>query len=38
MTKPGNMIWAPSKAVPAYTTDYGKTWTYTNLPPLPTRG
>ena len=34
VTKPGNVIWAPSKAVPAYTTDYGKTWTYTNLPPL----
>jgi hypothetical protein len=34
VTAPGKMIWAPSKAVPAYTTDYGKTWTYTDLPPL----
>jgi hypothetical protein len=34
VTKPGNVIWAPCGAVPAYTTDNGATWTYTNLPAL----
>ena len=34
VTKPGNIIWAPSNSVPAYSTDNGTTWTYTNLPDL----
>jgi hypothetical protein len=34
VTKPGNVIWAPSRMRPAYTTDNGATWTYTNLPAL----
>ncbi len=34
VTKTGNVIWAPSYAAPAYTTDNGATWTYTNLPAL----
>jgi hypothetical protein len=34
VTKPGNVIWAPTYAVPAYTTDNGATWAYTNLPAL----
>jgi hypothetical protein len=35
VTKPNNVVWAPCGAVPAYTTDNGATWTYTNLPALP---
>jgi photosystem II stability/assembly factor-like uncharacterized protein len=36
VTKPNNVVWAPcGGAVPAYTTDNGATWTYTNLPALP---
>ena len=38
VTKPGNIVWAPSGAVPAYSTDNGATWTYTNLPALPAVG
>jgi hypothetical protein len=38
VTTPGNMVWAPSGAVPAYSTDNGATWTYTNLPALPAVG
>jgi len=38
VTKPGNVIWAPGGARPAYTTDNGATWTYTNLPALPAVG
>lgn len=38
VTKPGNVVWAPSGAVPAYTTDNGASWTYTNLPSLPAVG
>jgi photosystem II stability/assembly factor-like uncharacterized protein len=38
VTKPGNVIWAPSNMRPAYTTDNGATWTYTNLPALPAVG
>jgi hypothetical protein len=34
VTKPGNVVWAPGGARPAYTTDNGATWTYTNLPAL----
>jgi hypothetical protein len=34
VTKPGHIVWAPSKSVPAYTTNHGASWTYTNLPPL----
>ncbi len=34
VTKPGNVVWAPANSVPAYTTDNGASWTYTNLPPL----
>jgi hypothetical protein len=34
VVKPGHIVWAPAKSVPAYTTDGGATWTYTNLPPL----
>ena len=34
VTKPGNIIWAPSNSIPAYSTDNGTTWTYTNLPAL----
>ena len=32
VTKPGYIVWAPSDSVPAYTTDHGANWTYTNLP------
>lgn len=34
VTKPNNVVWAPSHAAPAYTTDNGASWTYTNLPAL----
>ena len=34
VTKPGHIVWAPSHAAPAYTTDSGASWTYTNLPAL----
>jgi len=34
VTRPGNIVWSPSGAVPAYSTDNGATWTYTNLPSL----
>ncbi len=34
VVKPGHIVWAPSQSVPAYTTDNGATWTYTNLPAL----
>ncbi|MRV72634.1 dockerin [Duganella sp. FT92W] len=34
VTKPNNVVWAPSNSVPAYTTNNGATWTYTNLPGL----
>ncbi|SFV00957.1 sialidase family protein [Pseudoduganella namucuonensis] len=32
VTKPGHIVWAPSGSVPAYTTNHGANWTYTNLP------
>ncbi|GJI95423.1 carbohydrate-binding protein [Duganella caerulea] len=32
--QPGHIVWAPAQSVPAYTTDNGATWTYTNLPAL----
>ncbi len=32
VTKPGYIVWAPSDSVPAYTTNHGANWTYTNLP------
>lgn len=32
VTKPGHIVWAPADSVPAYTTNHGATWTYTNLP------
>jgi xyloglucan-specific exo-beta-1,4-glucanase len=32
VTKPGHIIWAPNDSVPAYTTNSGASWTYTNLP------
>jgi xyloglucan-specific exo-beta-1,4-glucanase len=32
VTKPGYIVWAPSASVPAYTTNHGANWTYTNLP------
>lgn len=35
VTRPGQVVWAPCGAVPAYTTDNGASWTYTNLPALP---
>ena len=35
VTAPGKAVWAPSNSRPAYTTDNGATWTYTNLPALP---
>jgi hypothetical protein len=38
VTKPNNVIWAPGLARPAYTTDNGATWSYTNLPALPAVG
>jgi hypothetical protein len=34
VTKTGNVVWAPANSVPAYTTDNGASWTYTNLPAL----
>ncbi|GJI99919.1 carbohydrate-binding protein [Duganella rhizosphaerae] len=34
VTKLNNVIWAPSHSAPAYTTDNGASWTYTNLPAL----
>jgi hypothetical protein len=34
VTRPGHVVWAPCGAVPAYTTDNGATWNYTNLPAL----
>ncbi|WP_442882051.1 WD40/YVTN/BNR-like repeat-containing protein, partial [Devosia sp.] len=34
VTKPGHIVWAPSASVPAYTTNSGASWTYTNLPAL----
>ncbi|RFP17838.1 dockerin [Duganella sp. BJB488] len=34
VTKLNNVVWAPSHSAPAYTTDNGATWTYTNLPAL----
>jgi hypothetical protein len=34
VTKPGHIVWAPTNSVPAYTTNHGATWTYTNLPAL----
>ena len=34
VTKPGHIVWAPSRSVPAYTTNHGASWTYTNLPAL----
>lgn len=34
VTRPGHIVWAPSRAVPAYTTNHGASWTYTNLPAL----
>jgi xyloglucan-specific exo-beta-1,4-glucanase len=35
VTKPGFMVWAPNDSVPAYTTNHGASWTYTNLPAVP---
>jgi xyloglucan-specific exo-beta-1,4-glucanase len=35
VTKPGFMVWAPNDSVPAYTTNNGASWTYTNLPAVP---
>jgi xyloglucan-specific exo-beta-1,4-glucanase len=35
VTQPNHVIWAPSNAVPAYTTNNGTSWTYTDLPELP---
>ncbi len=32
VTKPGYIVWAPNDSVPAYTTNHGASWTYTNLP------
>jgi xyloglucan-specific exo-beta-1,4-glucanase len=32
VTKPGSIVWAPNDSVPAYTTNHGASWTYTNLP------
>ncbi|WP_225318364.1 dockerin [Cellvibrio sp. KY-YJ-3] len=33
--KANHVIWAPSNSVPAYTTNNGASWTYSNLPALP---
>ncbi|MBP1202530.1 hypothetical protein JOD97_000544 [Duganella sp. 1411] len=38
VVKPGQIVWAPSHAAPAYTTDGGASWTYTNLPALASMG
>lgn len=34
VTKANHVIWAPTNSVPAYTTNNGVSWTYTNLPAL----
>ncbi|HSX84160.1 MAG TPA: dockerin, partial [Cellvibrio sp.] len=36
VTKLNHVIWAPSKSVPAYSTNNGTSWTYTDLPALST--
>jgi hypothetical protein len=36
VTKLNHVIWAPTNSVPAYTTNNGVSWTYTNLPALST--
>ena len=33
--KANHAIWAPNNSVPAYTTNNGASWTYSNLPELP---
>ena len=38
VTQPGHAVWAPCGAVPAYTTDNGASWNYTNLPALSSVG
>jgi hypothetical protein len=38
VTARNNAIWAPSNAVPSYTTNSGASWTATNLPALSNQG
>ena len=38
VTARNKAVWAPSDAVPSYTTDNGASWTSTNLPTLPSVG
>jgi xyloglucan-specific exo-beta-1,4-glucanase len=38
VTARNKAIWAPSNAVPSYTTDNGASWTATNLPALSNQG
>ncbi len=33
--KANHVVWAPSSSVPAYTTNNGASWTYSDLPALP---